>query len=401
MFSTMSAARILGLAVLLFALASTGTWIALHSSQSAETRCLDAEMYYFPIARSLWEGRGLLQDDGTFCTHQPPAYAAVLVLPLAAARATGVSEVAAARVVNLIWATLAGLGLAMLLLPRVGRCVAAVAAVVAVCLPQFLWLCRNGYNEPMFTALLLWALVLAVRGTERASMRWLAWAAVLFALATLTRSIGLLIPPIVAVAGWLTAKERRKVGLRWLGALAIYALALAPWVAVVSAKVGKFTPVSTSFLPSHIDGLVSSNSPEVAARAKAHFRTEGRTSEAVRAFHRAEWERSPGDFIRFWLTKPLHSTYASESKRGQAVLGFITIPLLLVGAAAAGWLAWHGAWPRPELLVAVALFAYFFGMAALVWSTVRYLVPVLWIPVALAAWAWAARKGAPSPINAR
>ena len=34
----------------------------------------------------------------------------------------------------------------------------------------------------------------------------------------------------------------------------------------------------------------------------------------------------------------------------------------------------------------VAVFAYFFAMDALVWSTVRYLVPVLWVPVALVAW---------------
>ncbi len=381
----------------LFALIAAGTWAALSTKLSGETRCLDAEMYYFPAAKAMWEGRGPLQFDGRFCTHQPPGYATVLILPLAAARAAGISEVAVSRVVNIAWAALAGVALVALLTPKTGQRVAIGAAAVAVLLPQFLWLCRNGYNEPMFTAVLLWAVVLAVRGTNENGLGFVLGAAGLFAVATLTRSIGLLIPPIVVVVlGW-RAENRWKVAALWVRALALYGLLLTPWIAVVSAKAGKFTPVSTSFLPSHIDGLVSSNSPEIAERALQHFTAQGRTSEAVRAFHRAEWARSPLAYAGFWVRKAFDSTYASESKRGQTVLGAITIPWLLAGAGCALSLWRRGAKFQPELALVVALFGYFFAMDALVWSTVRYLVPVLWIPVALVVWALAERFKLASP----
>ena len=376
---------------MLFLLQLTGTWMALHSRLSGETRCLDAEYFHFPMAQALWEGRGPLQYDGQFCTHQPPGYAVALMLPLAVARAAGISEVAMSRFVNIGFGTVAGLAIFAMLRKRTGGGVAGIASAVTVCLPQFLWLCRNGYNEPMFTALLLWAVVLAQGGTRGGERRPMIAAAMLFAAATLTRSIGLLVPLIVAFVCVCAAADRREAAVNWIGALVIYALLLAPWVTVVSVKLGRFTPVTSSLVPSHVDGLVWTQSPGIAGRAAEYFNAHGRTGEAVREFHRLEFARSPFDYVAFWVRKALESTYASESRRGQIALGALTIPLLLAGAGAMVWRWRRMARVQPEIAVAIATFGYFFVMDTLVWSTVRYLVPVLWVPIALMAWAATSR----------
>jgi 4-amino-4-deoxy-L-arabinose transferase-like glycosyltransferase len=373
------------------------SWVATRTQLHGETQALDARYFFLPAAQSLWEQGVPLQHDGKFCTHQPPFWPLVLAAPLAGARALDLPVSWVVRVLTALCAGTTALALAAMLRRWVPDARGAgAAAVVAMFLPPVAWLHREAYNEPLFMALLLWAVVLSPTLAVKPRASWAVAAGALFGAATLTRAIGLLVPAALLVA--LLAQPRDEWRARawaWLLALTTMALVIAPWSWAATQATGRFTLVTTSFAHSHVDGLVHVPGTPLARRAAEQLESN-RTREAVLAFHRAELARDPFAWVGLWLRKLPRSFFATESRRGEGVLLAMVVPLCVAGALSAFWL-WRR---RPETRVWVtalaALFGYFWAMSTAVWSTVRYITPVLWVPVVLvsaaALQAWSERR---------
>lgn len=372
--------------------------IASRSNLHGETQALDARYFFLPAAKSFWEQGVPLQHDGKFCTHQPPLWPLVLAGPLALQRAQAWPEAWVVRGLTALCAGAAALGLLSLGRRWLPAGWAAVAAMTAMFLPPVAWLHREAYNEPLFIALLVWATLLSPALDERPNVQRALLAGVLLGAATLTRAIGMLVPVVLIAATLVRPRVEWRVRLPlWLVTVVVAGVTVAPWSIAASRATGKLTLVTTSFAHSHVDGLIHLPDSPVAARAAQQLEAK-RDQEAVLAFHRAELARDPFAWLGLWLRKLPRSFFATESRRGEGVLLLLVAPLCALGAVSAGWLWWRRPPLRPLLAAAVGLFVYFWAMSTAVWSTVRYIVPVLWVPLLLAAIAlqtWLAGRATP------
>ncbi len=117
-----------------------------------------------------------------------------------------------------------------------GERVGLVAALLVAINPTFVFMTNLLASENLFTVLLAWAVLLAVRPWRSARMHLIT--GVLFGLAALTRAIGLMVPAIAAL--WLhgRAPDRRAwlLSMAWL--LAGSAVTIAPWTVRNAVVVG-------------------------------------------------------------------------------------------------------------------------------------------------------------------
>jgi 4-amino-4-deoxy-L-arabinose transferase-like glycosyltransferase len=390
------APRWIGPAVFVIALAAQGFGVRLaeRTAHHQATRRVDGALYFIPAARSLWTSGVPLEHTGAFCTHHPPLFPLALAPTLAAGDALGLSETIASQFLNVLFGSLSAVGLyfwSRRLLPWPW---AALAAFAFGAYPPFVWLCRDAYNEPLFTALLLWGLVALAAGRERGRASWVFGAMTLLALATLTRAVGILIPFVVAAAYWFTDRRNAVPAARCdtlrfarllAPGLAVYILLLLPWTVVVSRHNGRFTPVTSSFAFSHVDGLVNVPGNAVSEKAKSYFAIRPRQHSEILAFHGAAISEQLGSYVTIWGRKVFDAWSATESGRGRKTLLILNLPILILAAPGAVLRRRRGEAFGPEALAAVAVLLYFWAMSVAVWSTLRYMVPVFWVPLAFSA----------------
>jgi hypothetical protein len=162
-----------------------------------------------PDSASYLTGAESLAADGRFesCTGAITLFAPGYSATLAPLVSLGLDAPDAARLVNAL-ATLA-LVLGAAILARAARLPGAVALLVAVGVAFSYATLRNGalvWSEPLFCAILVWLLALALdrgRGLElRVSPRLLGVIVLAWAL-LLTRHSGVFVVPAVVLAGWL------------------------------------------------------------------------------------------------------------------------------------------------------------------------------------------------------
>lgn len=103
------------------------------------------------------------------------------------------------------------------------------AALVALYPPWVVWPCRF-LTEPLYGVLLLafvWGLL---RSTARATPAWAAFTGVAFALALLTREMGILLPALMPAALWWTRKRLRPSAVYLAVFLAAALVTVLPWL---------------------------------------------------------------------------------------------------------------------------------------------------------------------------
>ena len=379
------------LAVVVFAVVLAGAGLGVRMAQrtnyNATTVCMDGKNYYYPMARSLWK-EGVPRDIwGKFCTHQPPLFPAVLAPALALGDRCGMGEKTVAQTVNILFACLSAAGVYVLCRRFVVWPLAMLVGIGFGLYPPFLWLCRDAYNEPLFTCLLVWGVKWLFDGEDSASTGYLAAGAVLLALATLTRAIGLPVIGILLGASVFFRRPRWRESVRlWLPGLALFLILVGSWSCIVSVRSGKVSPVTTSLNGGHVDGLIAG--PEGSAtvrRANVFFERHPRNWPAILQFHREAIATDPADYAVLVIRKVLLCWYATESQQGQKVLLLMNLPLVALGLAGLWVLARRWRETSTQLLALVGVLGYFWGMDCFVWSTLRYLVPVFWIVLLLGA----------------
>ena len=191
---------------------------------------------YAAAATSVASGQGLLSYDGMPLTIFPPGYPLLLGLLIwlgmsLNAAAVMISVLSVALVVLATYAlarrTLSGTGVALMVTAFVSLSAALTRTF------SFIW------SEPIFTVLVLFALLVIVEGIRQQSLRWpgIVLVATLVSLATAVRYVGLTLVPIVVVGVFLA--DRRLIGRRaaFLRAAAAGGLSLAGFAAVAARNV--------------------------------------------------------------------------------------------------------------------------------------------------------------------
>jgi 4-amino-4-deoxy-L-arabinose transferase-like glycosyltransferase len=206
---------------------------------------------YDAHARSIAEGEGYSDTlaHGRPTAFRPPGYSYLLggVYRLAGVESAPLDErVHAARVTGALLGAaivaLIGVLAAQLWGPRVALVAAALAAVYV----PLITVGGAVMSEPLFTVLMLGALVAAI--AHRRSGRGLRLAAVaglLTGLAILTRPNGAVLLPLLAVAVWARPRGRW-TSLRAPAVLVVVAvLAVVPWTVRNAVELDSFIPVTT------------------------------------------------------------------------------------------------------------------------------------------------------------
>jgi 4-amino-4-deoxy-L-arabinose transferase-like glycosyltransferase len=177
------------------------------------------------------------------------------------------------RIVNAVLGTLVVALAALIALQVWGRRVALLAAALAAVNPPLILVGGSLLSEPMFVALVLGAVAVALRSrTSRRRVLWAAGAGVLVGLAALTKSTGvvLLLPLLPAVA----LRPRRP----WAAVALVLATAvtIAPWTVRNEVRMHAFIPVSNQ-LGSWLAGTYNT-------QARSDFRHPAASQPHVRAF---------------------------------------------------------------------------------------------------------------------
>lgn len=183
---------------------------------------------YVMVARALASGQGLhytFLPGSPPAIHYPPLFSGVLAVVLQFAPDPP-HDVAVLKMVNPLWTALGALG-AVVLGARVTNghpWLVAVAVTVAALSAPVLMLSNALMSEPMFFAILAWALLAVETAAARGGLRWAFLAAVACACVVLVRTIGIVVLPAAFAALWLRSRRREA-----LATVCVSVTLLLPW----------------------------------------------------------------------------------------------------------------------------------------------------------------------------
>jgi 4-amino-4-deoxy-L-arabinose transferase-like glycosyltransferase len=193
---------------------------------------LDDDTFFYWTARQMAQGHGYVTPLAAFF-HKPSLPTAehppLFPLFLAGLSKLGVVSVKAQRVFNVIVGTITVLLTSLLARRIAGWRAGLVAAVICAAYPSFIAADGTLMSETLFGALVAGALLQALRWRDTRSLGGGFLLGLLIGLATLTRSEGLLLLPLLVLPVAFHARGRRllTISVAILGCFVV----LAPWLA--------------------------------------------------------------------------------------------------------------------------------------------------------------------------
>lgn len=376
-------------AVLALRLGVTMLLMALFPERAAVSGT-DAAYAYLPAATNLVAGHGLVQKPGwPLLTRYPPGYPVYLAGLLVTAHVSGVSFGVLRLLVDSVGlGLLTGVGLFLLWRQlQFPAGAAALAAAAFLLYPPCVWILGVLDTAPLFTVLLVWSCVLWGRARQSAP-GWpaVAGAGALFGAALLVRPT-LLLLPLLAVP-WLAWRSRS-----WRTVTAFVAplgLVIAPWIIVASLHTHSLVPLSSGGPVSIWDGLRCLRGNAVADTFRQQRQVQSSLAD-IGSLLVQQCQERPLATLSLLARKVARAWYGTEAG-GQFEWALLALNLPV---AVLGFLGWRACRRRSDSgLTAVSpladewlvLFLYFWGMTFLVLSILRYMVPVMWLPVGLAVW---------------
>ncbi len=350
----------------------------------------DVAVAYLPAAANIVAGHGLVRAPGwPLLVNYPPGYSLYLAGILWTAQRVGVPfDVLRLLVDTFGLGVLTGVGLFLFWRQlRFPAGIAALATAAFLLYPPYLWLSGVPDTVPLFTLFLVWSCVFWGRAAQSA-YAWpaTAGAGALFGAALLVRPI-LLLLPLVAVP-WLAWRSR---SWRTVAAfLAPLGLVIAPWIIIASLLTHTLVPLSSGGPGSIWDGLRNLRGNVVADTFREHQELQS-SLPGIRKLLIQQSREHPLATLSLLARKAARGWYGTEAG-GTLEWGLLGLNLPV---AVLGFLGWRACRRRsgpgltevsPLAVEWLGLFLYFWGMTFLVLSILRYMVPVMWLPVGLAVW---------------
>ena len=366
----------------------------------------DYRGFYEPVARSLADGRGLRTPNGDFADRYPPGYPAVLAAVLASAHSSGLAEPTVLMTMGIVcWVASTFLVLKIAeqtigAAPLTGNrrwswlTTPVIAALLWASYPIGLWLTKQPNVEQPFLVIFLgtvWLYLKSCRSPEPNLGLGIA-IGVLTGLAALIRpiAIGLSLPLIAGV--WLRGDWSARRRLKMSAAIvAANAIAVAPWLIYDRQVTGRWVPLSSGGTVSILDGLTilepAPPFPPIPGDVRnLMINLEARRGEmagmtgVARVMIESLGDR-PSATLKLLALKAIRVWWGTESQRYELAIAAMQAPYLL--AACAGLIRTR----RSPMMIRILLITlYFWLMAFVALSILRYMVPVcalLMIPTAL------------------
>jgi 4-amino-4-deoxy-L-arabinose transferase-like glycosyltransferase len=383
-----------GLLVMIAALLVSGSFLLVASARRPMPLPPDYSLHYAPLARSLLSGKGYRIPSGDAALVYPPGYSMILAGLFAIASATGAPEGA----VILVFNVLCGAAVALLLLcigeRALGRRPALIGTLIWITYPLAVWPAGMPNTELPFMVLFYLAVLLVLRGILRGPPLQLPSLAAgfLIGLGSLIRPFALLLSlPFLPVL-W-HCSERRSLtrrllpcGLLLLGNL----VAILPWEAWAYKESGLLVPLGTNGRTAMLDGLMLDVRPDlpgqvlpVPADVRALIQRLGERTEEldspgaiVRTLAR-ELGTHPTTILKLLMLKAGRALFGTDSQQFERPVALLQLPFCLLALAGAPRAWKSGVHGRYFVGLLAPLVLYFWGMAILGLSIVRYMLPVL------------------------
>lgn len=316
----------------------------------------DFASFYHPVAQGMLSGRGLDLADGQLAARYPPGFPCILAAGYALAGLIGISQSAAAALINITCFS-AMCALVYALSHTVwGHRGALVSWAVCATYPLALFL--NTYPSPElpFTTLLLASLLAATAAWRqpRLAIRLMALSGVLIGLAMLIRPIGIGFGLAMPAVSWLLLRyEATPRRLVMLGALiAGMAAPVLPWELLLLTRTGHVVILSTGGVPSMRDGLTFGVSRKgfrkgihlpndvraIMQTVKEHNRELNTTGDVVSLMVQQTREH-PVAVAKLVVIKAARSWYGTDSQRLEMPILCLQIVYLIacIGALFRAW----------------------------------------------------------------
>lgn len=356
------------------------------------TEGTDYPTYYRPVAEGLAMGRGISEPDGTSATY-PPGYPVYLAVVFRFASILHAETGLMVRVGNAVLSAACALLLFVLMSSAWPQRRSLTGVLLWISYPFGLWLSLSPNSELLFMVVLYSAVYLLWR-TSFAS-DFAPWSYLLIGglsgLAALVRAGGLGLGCVLAVIALFlcTKLSFRRRALAALLLLAGNLIAILPWQVFLTMS-GREDRVRRYGMMAIRDGLtfgVDSKGyrigkalpPDVAAvMHRFHERGKHWDSPATAAHAFLEESRSsPIAVIKLTLLKAARAWFGTDSGRLETGILLLQIPYLgLILAASVCALRQGGRIARLTLAVWLVA-AYFWFMAILALSILRYMIPAI------------------------
>ena len=348
---------------------------------------------YLPAAMRWIDGKGYVDNSGSFFTAKPPGYPMVVAFAVALSRFMDQPLQRVIMGLNLVFA-----GLATVVLFQFAQHIwslrwSLLVALAWIVFPFHLWLTRLPLSELPFLPLFFAAVYLGWRAMyHTGSYVWPAFGSgVLAGMAMLVRPIALGLGVVLAALLYFmtpSAPAARRRRLAWM-LLAGNLLVVLPWEMIAYQHTGRVVMLSDGGILSLRDGLtfgtnlkgfrqgtwVPEDVREVMANLTAKY-PQLQSYSTIAAAVLNEFEERPVAVIKLFLLKVIRSWYGTDSQRHEGLaLMLQTVYLLpvIVGSVAA--MRKGGRYRRAALFI-WAIAGYFWIMNVCSTTLVRYMVPV-------------------------
>ena len=345
---------------------------------------------YKPFAENLLGGKGIfIQESGEICS--PPGYPVILAPLLALSNLTGINELKIIFIFNAFLVALAVILLFLFSELIFGKRIALIASLLWLTYPFSLWFLKNPHTEVPFILFLYFGIWLYLMSLQKKDFKLFFLTGIILGLAALIRPIGFFLPFLFAPMIFLFSFSKKQI----LSALLIligFILVILPWEVAVFSKIGNLVFLDTRGSESFTVGF----------------------AYALREAEGSGWPKAPNDVLNLMEEMKL-----SDINSGTGLFTFILAKLedktpavlkLIALKMARSWYATSQMWwedkiflvQAPYILTALlgifysikaykekiksiiflsAVILYFWGIATLALSILRYMVPAMGIMI--------------------
>lgn len=376
-------------------------WKIISSDSFNQNENSDYINYYLPVAQNIAHGQGITLH-GKIALNYPAGYPIIVAALLYLAKILGCDEELIIRLSVVLFFTLGALLIYAIAKRIWGPYGALLASALWSCYPIVLWAAKNPNTELPFSVFLyacIWCMLVGWLAPKRSF--------VVFFIGGIFCGIAMLVRPIAIGLGIVFAvlilvgrgHQLRKKTVLALCLIAGTMLAVLPWELWVYSKTNEIVPLCRGQQQfSLFDGLtfavwnpdpaahrlgvpvppdVNDLMRELIRKYGQNIQTQTITSKEILGIMVEEFKKRPITVTKLFIIKAARSWYGTNSNRLESLIVLVQAAyvLLLFWACI---LLWRKHVEYRSLLIAGAIVGcYFWGMAILVLSIVRYMMPIL------------------------
>jgi hypothetical protein len=373
--------------VFLFAVAIQVIFLSLLPKSARVNESTDYVKYYSPVAQNFLNGRGLVLDSGEFGTLYPAGFPIFLAGTYYAADLLRMDRLSLVTSANII---LMAVGCVLVFLTAERLFTHQVAIFSAVLWSTYifnLWLIKQPNSEVLFIPVFLSAIYCLIRSVQSKDAKWTAISGFLLGLAALVRPIALMLAAMLSLLLLMTPAIALKK--RLIAAITIvmaFAVTVLPWEADVYRHTGQIVPLSTNGASSMLDGLTFTRRSgkegvpvpvvQLMQRIAQHGR-ELNTPGKIFHYLAGEAKQNPKPVAELFLLKLARSWFGTDSGSHERAILLVQLIYLAWCGAGLVLMARRFRERRYYLALFVLIVFYFWGMAVIALSILRYLVPAM------------------------